>query len=56
MSSLGKSMSDINLGMLYLAREVLQKDEALVNLPNFNYLGLLGGQQLVVGQVPVLAP
>jgi hypothetical protein len=29
MSSLGKSMSDINLGMLYLAREVLQKDEAL---------------------------
>jgi hypothetical protein len=29
MISLGKSMSDINLGMLYLAREVLQKDEAL---------------------------
>lgn len=29
MSSLGKSMSDINLGMLYLAREVLQQDEAL---------------------------
>ena len=29
MSSLGKSMSDINLGMLYMAREVLQQDRAL---------------------------
>jgi len=28
-SSLGKSMSDINLGMLYLAREVLQQNRAL---------------------------
>ncbi len=26
MSSLGKSVSDINLGMLYLAREALQED------------------------------
>ncbi len=29
MSSLGKSMADINLGMLYLAREVLQQNRTL---------------------------
>lgn len=29
MSGLGKSMSDINFGMLYLAREVLQQDRTL---------------------------
>ena len=29
MSTLGKSMSDINLGMIYLAREVLQQDRHL---------------------------
>jgi hypothetical protein len=28
-SSLGKSMADINLGMLYLARELLQQDKTL---------------------------
>ena len=29
MTTLGKSMSDINLGMIYLAREVLQQDRHL---------------------------
>lgn len=31
-------------------------ESALASQPNYNYLGLLGGQKLVAGQVPLLKP